>query len=239
MAELDGMADAGVGRLGYGHEGRGRNVGLTSPRRGASGSCGNRCAMGASMSSSMSVASRPICCAAMAAALGARGSMTTRPAATGRRRPSSRACASTGSRHRRCLMGRSTRPRFVPTSNRSWCPRSAQATSSCSTTWRSTSTRRFAPRSTGATRRFLPPYSPDFNPIEQAVAKLKAFLRAARPRRFDHVCEVIATAIGLFEPAECANYVRHSGHLVASLVRLTVSYTGRFCPGWCPHPWSR
>ena len=39
----------------------------------------------------------------------------------------------------------------------------------------------------GAQLRFLPPYSPDFNPIEQAFAKLKAFLRAARPRSFDHV----------------------------------------------------
>ncbi len=67
----------------------------------------------------------------------------------------------------------------------------------------------------GATIRFFPPCSPDFNPIEQAFAKLKAFLRAARPRSFDHVCELIATAIGLFQPAECANYVRHSGYLVA------------------------
>lgn len=64
--------------------------------------------------------------------------------------------------------------------------------------------------------RFLPPYSPDFNPIEQAFAKLKAFLRAARPRSFDHVCELIATALGLFTPAECANYVRHSGYRVAT-----------------------
>ena len=64
--------------------------------------------------------------------------------------------------------------------------------------------------------RFLPPYSPDFNPIEQAFAKLKAFLRAARPRTFDHVCELIATALRLFTPTECANYVRHSGYRVAT-----------------------
>ena len=64
--------------------------------------------------------------------------------------------------------------------------------------------------------RFLPPYSPDFNPIEQAFAKLKAFLRAARPRTFDHVCELMAAAIGLFTPTECANYVRHSGYRVAT-----------------------
>lgn len=68
----------------------------------------------------------------------------------------------------------------------------------------------------GAHVRFLPPYSPDFNPIEQAFAKLKAFLRAARPRSFDRVCELIAAAIALFTPAECANYVRHSGYRVAT-----------------------
>jgi transposase len=68
----------------------------------------------------------------------------------------------------------------------------------------------------GAQLRFLPPYSPDFNPIEQAFAKLKAFLRAARPRTFDHVCELIAAAIALFTPTECANYVRNSGYRVAT-----------------------
>ena len=64
----------------------------------------------------------------------------------------------------------------------------------------------------GASIRFLPPYSPDFNPIELAFAKLKAFLRAARPRTFDHVCELMAAALGLFMPDECANYVRHCGY---------------------------
>ena len=43
-----------------------------------------------------------------------------------------------------------------------------------------------------------PPYSPDFNPIEQAFAKLKALLRAARPRSFDQVVELVAIALGLF-----------------------------------------
>ena len=68
----------------------------------------------------------------------------------------------------------------------------------------------------GAFLRFLPPYSPDFNPIELAFAKLKAFLRAARPRTFEQVCELIATALGLFVPDECANYVRHSGYRLAT-----------------------
>ena len=68
----------------------------------------------------------------------------------------------------------------------------------------------------GASLRFLPPYSPDFNPIEMAFAKLKAFLRAARPRNFEQVCDLIATALGLFSPAECANYARHCGYRVAT-----------------------
>ena len=68
----------------------------------------------------------------------------------------------------------------------------------------------------GAQLRFLPPYSPDFNPIEQAFAKLKAFLRAARPWSFDQVCDLIATALRLFSPTECANYIRHSGYRIAT-----------------------
>lgn len=64
----------------------------------------------------------------------------------------------------------------------------------------------------GALLRFLPPYSPDFNPIEQAFAKLKAFLRATRPRTFGQICDLIAAALGLFLPEECANYVKHCGY---------------------------
>ena len=75
---------------------------------------------------------------------------------------------------------------------------------------------RVAIEAVGAQVRHLPPYSPDFNPIEQAFAKLKAFLRAARPRTFDTVCELIAAAIPLFTPTECANYVRNSGYRVAT-----------------------
>jgi transposase len=68
----------------------------------------------------------------------------------------------------------------------------------------------------GAHTRFLPPYSPDFNPIELAFAKLKAFLRAARPRTFRQVCGLIATALELFTADECANYARHCGYRVAT-----------------------
>ena len=75
---------------------------------------------------------------------------------------------------------------------------------------------RTAIEQTGAHIRFLPPYSPDFNPIELAFAKLKAFLRAARPRSFDQVCGLVAAALGLFTPDECVNYVRHCGYRVAT-----------------------
>jgi transposase len=68
----------------------------------------------------------------------------------------------------------------------------------------------------GASLRFLPPYSPDFNPIELAFAKLKAFLRATRPRSFDDVVRDVGIALALFLPDECARYVRHAGY------RLTV-----------------
>lgn len=68
----------------------------------------------------------------------------------------------------------------------------------------------------GAEILYLPPYSPDFNPIEQAFAKLKAFFRAFRPRTFEHVCELMAAALGLFLRDECANYVKHCGYNIAT-----------------------
>lgn len=65
---------------------------------------------------------------------------------------------------------------------------------------------------TGATLRFLPPDSPDVNPIELCFAKLKAIVRAARPRTFDAVCEVIAASLTRFLTDECARYFRHGGY---------------------------
>ena len=64
----------------------------------------------------------------------------------------------------------------------------------------------------GATRAFLPPYSPDFNPIEQAFAKLKTSLRKAAARTVDDLWAAIAEAIELFPPAQCANFFANSGY---------------------------
>jgi transposase len=64
----------------------------------------------------------------------------------------------------------------------------------------------------GASLMFIPPYSPDLNPIEQAFAKLKALLRAHKLRTVEALWEALGTLPGCLAPAECANYLRHSGY---------------------------
>jgi len=64
----------------------------------------------------------------------------------------------------------------------------------------------------GATLLFLPPYSPDFNPIEQAFAKIKALLRKAAARTVDALEAAIAAALDAFSPEECKNYFTNSGY---------------------------
>ncbi len=64
----------------------------------------------------------------------------------------------------------------------------------------------------GAELRYLPPYSPDLNPIEQAWAKLKALLRKAAERTVAGLWSTIGKLLDLFTPAECANYIANSGY---------------------------
>ena len=71
---------------------------------------------------------------------------------------------------------------------------------------------RRAIRAAGARLLFLPKYSPDLNPIEQAFAKLKASVRKAAPRSLDAVSDAIANALTAISPQECANYLRNSGY---------------------------
>ena len=71
---------------------------------------------------------------------------------------------------------------------------------------------RRAIEATGAELRLLPPYSPDFNPIENAFAKLKALLRKAAARTVASLERAIAEAIDTFTPAECANYFAAAGY---------------------------
>jgi transposase len=64
----------------------------------------------------------------------------------------------------------------------------------------------------GASLLFLPPYSPDFNPIENAFAKLKALLRKAAERTVDGLWATIGLLIDLFDPIECRNYFAAAGY---------------------------
>jgi len=64
----------------------------------------------------------------------------------------------------------------------------------------------------GAILLYLPPYSPDFNPIEMAFAKLKTLLRKAAARTRDSLWDAIAQVLGAFTPDECANYLAHAGY---------------------------
>jgi len=71
---------------------------------------------------------------------------------------------------------------------------------------------RQAIRSCGAKLLFLPPYSPDLNPIEQVFAKLKTLLRKANERSVDATWKRIGSLLDAFSPSECANYLRNSGY---------------------------
>jgi transposase len=71
---------------------------------------------------------------------------------------------------------------------------------------------RAAVEAAGAEMRFLPPYSPDLNPIELAFAKLKALLRAAEERTIDGLWAFLGRSLDAFSPDECRNYIRHAGY---------------------------
>lgn len=63
----------------------------------------------------------------------------------------------------------------------------------------------------GATLWYLPPYSPDFNPIEQMWAKIKAVLRAAKTRTYEELCAAIAAALAQVTSNDTQGFFRHSG----------------------------
>ena len=67
----------------------------------------------------------------------------------------------------------------------------------------------------GASLRFLPPYSPDLNPIELAFAKLKTLLRKAAERTVGALWDRIGQVLDAFTSDECANYLRHDGYVAA------------------------
>ena len=74
---------------------------------------------------------------------------------------------------------------------------------------------RKAIRAAGAKLFFLPPYSPDLNPIEQVFAKLKTLLRKAAERTVEATWKRIGSLIDAFSPNECANYIVNAGYASA------------------------
>jgi hypothetical protein len=68
----------------------------------------------------------------------------------------------------------------------------------------------------GAKLLFIPPYSPDLNPIEMAFSKLKALLRAKAIRTAEALWKALGDLCDSFSPGECANYFRHDGYFQSS-----------------------
>jgi transposase len=72
----------------------------------------------------------------------------------------------------------------------------------------------------GAELLYLPPYSPDLNPIELAFAKLKALLRSAARRTVEALWQALGNALDSFTPTECAHYLAHAGYVPSLRERL-------------------
>ena len=68
-------------------------------------------------------------------------------------------------------------------------------------------------RKVGAWFLFLPPYSPDLNPIEMAFSKLKAHLRKAQARTIEALWQAVGSICELYSPDECWNYLKHAGYV--------------------------
>jgi len=64
----------------------------------------------------------------------------------------------------------------------------------------------------GASLLYLPPYSPDFNPIENAFSKLKALLRKAARRSIEGLWSTIGDLLDAFSPEECTNFFANAGY---------------------------
>ena len=95
-------------------------------------------------------------------------------------------------------------PAFGSRSGRSWIARQHRAGA--------THQIRASIEAAGASLLYLPPYSPDFNPIENAFAKLKAMLRKAATRTIERLWSAIGDIIDTFNPTECANYFAAAGY---------------------------
>ncbi len=76
---------------------------------------------------------------------------------------------------------------------------------------------RDAIKAVGARLWFLPKYSPDLNPIEQAFAKIKHWMRQAQKRSLDDLWRYLGQLLGTIQPQECANYFQNAGYASVKL----------------------
>ena len=76
---------------------------------------------------------------------------------------------------------------------------------------------RHAIRAAGARLWFLPPYSPDLNPIEQTFAKIKHWMRLARKRTIEDTWRHIGDLVSTIQPTECASYFANAGYASAKI----------------------
>src|SRR5215467_1596911 len=99
-------------------------------------------------------------------------------------------------------------------SSRCLCQRFRNATSSSWTTCKHTSSPAcaMAIEAVGAKQRFLPAYSPDLNPIENAYAKIKSDLRKGAARAVDALWKLAGRSVKAIAPSECAGYFTHAGY---------------------------
>jgi transposase len=67
-------------------------------------------------------------------------------------------------------------------------------------------------KTAGARLWYLPPYSPDLNPIEQTFAKIKHWMRSAQKRTIDDICSHIGSLVTTIQPNECSNYFENAGY---------------------------
>ena len=67
-------------------------------------------------------------------------------------------------------------------------------------------------KAAGARLWYLPPYSPDLNPIEQTFAKIKHWMRSAQKRTIDDICRHIGRLVTTIQPSECSNYFENAGY---------------------------
>lgn len=71
---------------------------------------------------------------------------------------------------------------------------------------------RHAIEARGASLYYLPPYSPDYNPIEMGFSKIKSALRKAARRNVDDLCSALASSLASFLPKTCSAFFRHAGY---------------------------